>query len=62
VRITCVFAGYVNLVVHDFVCVIIPRCCLNIRVYVGRLLRGSNFASPANVSFIFVQVNIVTHK
>jgi hypothetical protein len=57
---TCVFAGYVCCVVHDFVCVKILGCCLNIRVYVGRLLRGSNFLLPANVSFIFVQANLVT--
>jgi hypothetical protein len=59
---TCVFVGYVNFVVHDFVCVIIPGRCLNSRVYAGRLFRGSNFVSPANVSFIFMQDNLVSRK
>jgi hypothetical protein len=59
---TCVIAGYVNFVVHDFIYVIIQGCCLNIRVYVDRLLHGSTFLLSANVSFIFVQANLVTHK
>ncbi len=58
---TCVFVGYVNFVVHDFVCVIIPGC-LSIRVYVECLSCGSNFELPTNVSFIFVQANLVSHK
>jgi hypothetical protein len=52
---TDVSVGCVHSVVHDFVCVIVPGCCLKIRVYVGRLLRKSNFEAPANVSFIYVQ-------
>jgi hypothetical protein len=56
----CVFAVHVNLVLHDFVCVIIPGCCLSNRVNVDRLLHWITFVSLSwlNVSFVFGQVKL----